>query len=280
MDLAFVEQLEPASTASLQEWREGDAWLAGGTWLFSERQPALRRLWDLRAFGWTALSAGDDGLEIAATCTLAQLHSYDPPSGWPAAVLFQRCPEALLGSWKVWQEATVGGNLCLALPAGPMTAMAAALDGVCTIWRPGGAVRELPAGEFVTGVGTNALEPGELLRSITLPAHALTAATAMRQISLAPRGRSAALVIGRRELHGRTVITITASLPRPLIFDFPAPPDAAELAAALSGADLIYHDDVHGDPAWRRQTTVLLAEQVRAELAVPESKLEELETDS
>jgi len=25
-------------------WREGDAWLAGGTWLFSEPQPQLRRL--------------------------------------------------------------------------------------------------------------------------------------------------------------------------------------------------------------------------------------------
>ena len=32
-------------------WREGDAWLAGGTWLFSEQQPRLRRLIDLQSLG-------------------------------------------------------------------------------------------------------------------------------------------------------------------------------------------------------------------------------------
>ncbi len=34
------------------DWREGDSWLAGGTWLFSEPQPHLRRLLDLQGFGW------------------------------------------------------------------------------------------------------------------------------------------------------------------------------------------------------------------------------------
>jgi len=29
------------------DWREGDSWLAGGTWLFSEPQPHLRRLLNL-----------------------------------------------------------------------------------------------------------------------------------------------------------------------------------------------------------------------------------------
>ena len=32
------------------DWREGDSWLAGGTWLFSEPQPRLRRLVDLQGF--------------------------------------------------------------------------------------------------------------------------------------------------------------------------------------------------------------------------------------
>jgi len=37
------------------DWREGDAWLAGGTWLFSEPQPHLRRLIDLQGLGWQPL---------------------------------------------------------------------------------------------------------------------------------------------------------------------------------------------------------------------------------
>jgi hypothetical protein len=37
------------------DWREGDSWLAGGTWLFSEPQPHLRRLLDLQGFYWVPL---------------------------------------------------------------------------------------------------------------------------------------------------------------------------------------------------------------------------------
>ena len=41
------------------EWRDGDSWLAGGTWLFSEPQPHLRRLLDLTAVGWEPLVVGE-----------------------------------------------------------------------------------------------------------------------------------------------------------------------------------------------------------------------------
>jgi CO/xanthine dehydrogenase FAD-binding subunit len=129
--------------ARLGIWRPGDAWLAGGTWLFSEPQPALTRLLDLHAFGWTALQVSPDGLDIAATCTLAELARQEFPP-WQAASLVGQCCAALLGSFKVWNTATVGGNICLALPAGPMISLTAALDGVAEIWGTGGAVRRIP----------------------------------------------------------------------------------------------------------------------------------------
>ena len=273
MDLAFVDAVAPAARTCLDRWRDGDAWLAGGTSLFAEPQPRLRRLLDLRAFGWPPLTAHGDGLEIAATCTVAELQACSASPRWPAAHLFRRCAEALYASWKVWNEATVGGNLCLALPAGAMTSLTAALDGVVTIWQPGGTSRQLAVADFITGAGSTALAPGELLRAITLPGRALAAATAFRQASLSPRGRSAALVIGRRQRDGTTVITVTASVTRPLVLRFAAPPPAAELTAALvaAGESVRFHDDVHGDPDWRRQLTALLAEQVRAELATEEA---------
>ncbi|MCA0145354.1 xanthine dehydrogenase family protein subunit M [Blastococcus sp. LR1] len=263
MDLGTVEEFAPAA---LGEWQPGDAWLAGGTWLFSEPQPQLRRLLDLQAFGWPPLTAGDDGLEIAATCTLTELARYAAPAEWPAAALFRRCCEALLGSFKVRSLATVGGNLCLALPAGPMTALAAALDGVCTLWAADGTQRSVRASEFVTGNGTNVLRPGELLRSVHLPASALRSEMAFRRTSLSPHGRSAALVIGRRDGAG-AVLTVTAATVRPVQLRFDRLPDAEELAAALDAAALPWHDDVHGLPAWRAHMTGLLAEDVRAELA-------------
>ena len=271
MDLNAVTGYRPAPAAT---WRDGDAWLGGGTWLFSQPQPRLRRLLDLHAFGWPALTETDDGLSIAATCTLAQLARWRParPSRAPAAELARQCCDALLGSFKVQNVATVGGNICLSLPAGPMTALTAALDGVAAITRPDGGVRTLGVADLVTGDGTNALAPGELLTRVDLPAAALTARAAFRRVSLSAVGRSAVLVIARRS-PGETVITVTAATPRPVKLRFPghpAPGDAlAALDAAVSAGGVVprYLDDVHGGAAWRAAMTRRCVTEVIAELA-------------
>jgi CO/xanthine dehydrogenase FAD-binding subunit len=265
VDIDTVTDFAPARGAT---WHDGDAWLAGGTWLFSQPQPGLSRLLDLHAFGWTPLMATPAGLRIAATCTLAELACWRPPATWAAAALARQCCDALLGSFKIQHMATVGGNICLSLPAGPMTSLAAALDGVATIWpRDGGPARDVPVADFVTGPGRNVLRPGELLRSVTLPAAALRCRTAFRQVSLSPVGRSAAVVIGRR-LAGRPglVITVTAATPRPVQLRFAALPSPADAVAALAGAVPAYHDDLHGAPAWRAAMTRRFVAEVAAEL--------------
>jgi CO/xanthine dehydrogenase FAD-binding subunit len=266
MDLNTVSELVGADSGSGAHWRDGDAWLAGGTWLFSEPQRELRRLLDLSAFDWEPLREHPDGLEIAATCTLAQLAGWPGQPGWPGAALVADCCRALLGSFKIWNAATVGGNLCLALPAGPMTSLAVALDGVHTIWGPDGSQRTLPAREFVLDANVNALSPGELLRSTWLPGASLRCFTAFRQLSLTPVGRSAAVVIGRCSADRELVITVTASVPVPVRVSFTGMPEAVELREALLAAVDEFYDDPHGDPAWREHLTLMFAEEVRAEL--------------
>jgi CO/xanthine dehydrogenase FAD-binding subunit len=271
VDLNSVTEFAPASATA---WRDGDAWLGGGTWLFSQPQPAVRRLLDLAAFGWAPLEETTDGLRVAATCTLAELGRWRPahPSAAPAATLARQCCDALLGSFKVHNAATVGGNICLSLPAGPMTALAASLDAAVRLAAPDGGTREMPVTDFVTGDGRNALRAGELLRDVFIPAASLTARTAFRQVSLSPVGRSAVLVIARRQAGapgrpGETVVTITAATPRPVQLRFPAPPSPAEAVAALAQRrDLAYLDDVHGAAAWRRAMTGRLVGEVLAEL--------------
>jgi CO/xanthine dehydrogenase FAD-binding subunit len=271
MDLNTITSVVEVPTRTTQAtWQPGDAWLAGGTWLFSEPQPELRRLIDLTGFGWQPLQIDAQGLEIAATCTLAQLSMTETPGEWIAAPLIDQCRRALLGSFKVWNEATVGGNLCLSLPAGPMISLTASLDGVCTIWTPEGGERQVRAADFVTGPRCNVLETGELLRSIALPVSAMRCRTAFRQISLTPHGRSAALLIGRRSVDdGSFVLTVTASTARPVQLPFPGLPGPAELLAALEEAipSELYHLDVHGAPAWRRRMTIRFAEEIRSELS-------------
>jgi CO/xanthine dehydrogenase FAD-binding subunit len=263
LDLPGINEV---ADARLQAWRPGDAWLAGGTWLFSEPQPGLARLLDLHPYGWPALTVRPDGLEIAATCTLAELARAELPP-WPAAPLIGHCCAALLGSFKVWNAATVGGNICLSLPAGPMISLTAALDGIGTIWAAGGGTRQVPVAEFVTGPSQNVLQPGDLLRSVWLPAAALDGTTAFRQLSLSPLGRSAAVVIGRRSPgDGSLVITVTAATPRPVQLRFATAPGPDRLLTALQASVPRYHDDVHGTPAWREEITRQLALEVLGEL--------------
>ncbi|HEY6796076.1 MAG TPA: FAD binding domain-containing protein [Kineosporiaceae bacterium] len=265
MDLNSVTEVH--CRASLPGWRPGDAWLAGGTWLFSEPQPDVTRLIDLTTLGWPALTVRPEGLEIAATCTIAELAALRCPPEWTAAPLIRQCCEAFLASFKIGSVATVGGNLCAALPAGPMISLAAALDGSCTIWAPDGRRRSISVAELVVGPHRTTLRPGELVRSVHLPAAALTARTAFRQVSLRPLGRSAALLVGRAE-PGRLVLVVTAATKRPVALTLSPRPDSAQLRAALEGgvAPELYHDDVHGDPDWRQHLTLTLGEQVRAEL--------------
>ncbi|MZD07821.1 FAD-binding molybdopterin dehydrogenase [Streptomyces sp. SID5785] len=251
-------------------WRQGDAWLGGGTYLFSEPQPHLRRLVDLSRMGWEPVLRHPDGsLEIAATCTVAQLSRYGRTLDAPAAPLFEQCCRAFLASFKIWNMATVGGNLCNALPAGPMISLTSALDGVCLLRAQDGTSRRVPAAEFVTGAGRKDLGEGELLRSVTLPAAALDRRTAFRQASLYGLGRSGALVIGTLDPRdGSLAVTVTAATVRPFRLWFALPPTRDALRAAIDtavgGSD--WYDDIHGLPRWRRHMALHLAEQVRHEL--------------
>lgn len=271
MDLNTITKIaRPRARANLPQWRDGDAWLAGGTWLFSEAQTGLDRLIDIADLGWPALQISERGLTIAATCTIAALEAATFPPAWIAAPLFQQCCRAFLASFKIWNVATVGGNICLALPAGPMISLAAALDGICTVWTPDGGVRRVPIADFVLGPQRNALAPGELLRLIELPAAALRRRAAFRRISLSPLGRSAVLVIGTSSEEGDAFdLTVTAATPRPVRLRFRAVPESEALCAALETSipRSLYYDDIHGAPAWRRHVTLQFAREIRDELA-------------
>src|SRR5688572_22890617 len=101
MDLnTITEVATPNRRADLAAWTSGDAWLAGGTWLFSEPQPHLTRLIDLTTFGWPALVVTEQGLEIGATCRVAELDAAALPARWIAAPLINQCCRAFVASFK------------------------------------------------------------------------------------------------------------------------------------------------------------------------------------
>jgi CO/xanthine dehydrogenase FAD-binding subunit len=266
MDLTSLDRIRAAHVRTDLALGPRSAPLAGGTWLFSEPQPDLTELVDLTTLGWPAVVVSDAGVEIAATCTIRELVDLPQVPGWASQHLVVLCARALVASEKIWDWATVGGNVCVALPAGGLTSLAVALDATAVVWTPDGLERREPVASLVTGVRTTTLAPGEVLRALVVPAEVLAERAAFRRVALTRHGRSGAIVVGRRTAAGGLVVTVTAGVRRPHRFAFSALPAADELRAAVEQVD-DWYDDPHGAPDWRRAMTVRLAEQVREELA-------------
>ena len=296
MDMTSVDEV--LMSADPDQWLPGDSWLAGGTVLLSYGTDITRgrprRLLDVTGAGWPAVvwhpgsSSGegpaggappDAALELAATCRVAEVHALPdaadlplPRNLLPGLDLFRPCCDSFVASYKIWNVSTVGGNVATALPAGPMTSLLAGLDAVAVLLGPGGARRELPVADLVLGEARTALRDGELIRCFRIPLAALRQPSAFRRISLTERGRSAALLIGRRTAPGRVRLVVTASTQRPQVVDLggagqPAATDEGWRSAIDAAvADEGWHDDVHGAPAWRRAMTHRLGEEILAEL--------------
>lgn len=272
MDLNTVTSYRFAHTRDQLALAPGEKVLGGGTWLFSEPQPQVTGLVDLSRMPWPALEITNAGLRIGATCTIAELVAFAEgrgavalPADWAAASLFSVAANALLASFKIWNTATVGGNVCQSFCAGSMVSLSAALDGTAVIFTPGGGERTQSVASLMTGNGTNSLAPGEVLRAVDLPVVALRSRALMRKIALAELGRSGAVVTGRVDADGTAVFTVTAATLTPWVLRYAAVPGAAELARDVHDAPNFYTDPL-GTADWRRGVSAVLAEDLRARL--------------
>lgn len=292
MDVTSVDEV--LMCADPREWRRGDSWLAGGTVLYSYgtdvTRGAPRRLLDITGAGWPPLTwhgdaAGEPSLEIAATCRVADLRALaDEPrpggvdrAALPGLDLIAPVCDSFVASWKIWHLSTVGGNVATALPAGPMISLLTAWDATALILRPDGRRRRVAVAELVVGATKTRLGYGELIRSFLVPGASLRQHPAFRRISLTERGRSAALLIGRRTSERSLRLSVTASVGRPVMLDLAAEAalvrgsgvvraDAEAWRIAVDRAAGRWYDDVHGDPAWRRLMTHRLGDEILAEL--------------
>lgn len=270
MNLWTVKEVQrPSSPEQISKWRDGYAYLAGGTWLFSEPQIKTHTLIDLESMNWKPLEVTADGLHLAATCRIHEIYDFEAPKEWIARPLLRECCDAFLASFKVWNASTVGGNLCMSLPAGPMISLTASLEATLTLWPRDAEPRNVRVVDFVTGNNKNVLAPGELLRSIHIPAEALKKHVAYRRSSLTHLGRSNVLLIGTRSaVDGSLVLTVTAATVKPFQVKFDKYPTTTEMRRAVDELipDKDYHSDVHGTPHYRRHLTHYYAEQIRLEL--------------
>jgi carbon-monoxide dehydrogenase medium subunit len=75
----------------------------------------------------------------------------------------------VIGSHQVRNLATVGGNVCNAAPSADVSPPLVAMEAIAVVAGPNGR-REIPFADFFLGVRRTALQPGELLVEIIVPA--------------------------------------------------------------------------------------------------------------
>ncbi len=265
MDQHTVESYRFATTRADLVLAPGERFVAGGTWQFSEPDPETTGLVDLTGMRWPAWEVGADGLSIGATCTIAELAALPPRDTWRAHPLFAESCRALLASWKVWNVATVGGNVARAYAAAAMVSLLATLDAVAVVWTPDGGQRRVDVVDLVAGDGLTTLARGEVLRSFEITSRALRATAALRKIALAELGRSGSVVTARRDEDDRFTLVVTAATLTPQRLRYDDLPTEDALRGDVDALPGFYSDPL-GSQDWRRGVSAELAARVRADL--------------
>ena len=223
----------------------------------------ISRLEELRSIE----SAGDGSATIGAGVTYVELEQSDalrdshPVVAEVASVTVDR---------QVRNRGTFGGNICFADPASNFPPLAVALDATMNITGPSGE-RTLAAEEFFTGAHRTALESGELLRSVTLPALA-GAGTGYRSLLIARESwalaRAAALVRSNGTIEDiRVVLGCVAGTPvratamEDRLRGDHATREAIANAAGTAGEGLEPPSDTHASGDYRRDMACVMAKR-------------------
>nr|WP_263618798.1 FAD binding domain-containing protein [Seohaeicola saemankumensis] len=231
---------------------------------------------DLTAIdGLRGVVRGSEGWRIGTLTTWSDLCKTDLPAAFD--MLKQAARE--VGSWQIQNAGTVAGNLCNASPAADGVPPLLALDARVELQSAKG-TRVLPLGSFVTGVRKTALQPGEMVTAILIPAAAGAGISRFRKLG-ARRYLviSIAMVAGRLVVEdgkiGEAAISVGSCSPVAVrlrevenqllgcrLADVAATVDADMVARALSPID-----DVRGDAAYRTTAAVELVRRTLADLA-------------
>jgi carbon-monoxide dehydrogenase medium subunit len=162
-----------------------------------------------------------------------------------------------VGHPAIRSRGTVVGSIAHADPAAELPAALLALDGEVRCRRAGGA-RSVPAREFFLGALENALEPGEWVDEVTVPA--ARAGTGFAVEEFARRHGDYAICGVMAVAHERGVRLVHFGIgPLPVVTDLE---DAGGLREALGGVE--FTDDLHGSAGYRRHLAIELGARAAA----------------
>lgn len=276
-DLDYLVPTTVEAALALAASSPGAAYLLGGTDLLPQMRAGrkdpmrlidLKRIPELREIRETA----DGDLAIGAAVPMADLEVHPAVVGrYP---LLAECVKTV-GAWPLRQRATLAGNVCNASPAADTAVALLALDAVVEVASASGR-RSIPVGRFFRGPGQTALEAGEIVTRVVLPA--VSAGFKGSYLRLSRRkGMDLATVgvlVGKSNgtLPARYRVALAAVAPTPLrVREAEALLEAKGLTAAGEAAELACAacrpiTDVRGSAEYRKEMVKVLVRRGLAEL--------------
>jgi carbon-monoxide dehydrogenase medium subunit len=236
-DFEFFEPTTVAEAcALLAEDPEGSAVFAGGTDILVDLKAGLkdhRRLVSLgRIEELEGIEFGDDGgLTIGAMTTVNQVARHqDIANEFPGI----HDAAMSLAAEQVRNQATVAGNLCMAVPSADMAPILLAHDAAMRVVSPAGE-RSVALREFFVAPRETVLEQADVVVAIDVPAPApITGDASLRQggrVSLSlPMAAAAAVVVMEGALCRQATVALGAVAPTPIV--------ASAAGEAVAGKEL------------------------------------------
>jgi carbon-monoxide dehydrogenase medium subunit len=261
LDYARPESVEEA--VKLLAAREDARALAGGQSLVNvmkTRVAAPELVVDLNRIDALRGITNDGGaLEIGAMTTYAEI--VDSAEVASARPILAECARTI-ADVQVRNRGTIGGNVCSNDPTNHFPPLLAALDAELTILGASGE-RTVDTDEFFEGVYLTAVQPGELLTKVRIPAKG-DARDGWASVTLGKDGTGivnvAATVSG-----GTARIAIGCVAATPIVVTASA--DETAVKDAVHAAELDPPADVHASADYRRHLAEVLAARAVSEAA-------------
>jgi CO/xanthine dehydrogenase FAD-binding subunit len=240
----------------------GAAVISGGTWVVPEMTHGVRaprHVVDLRRAGLGGIRRENGSLVIGTTATYAEVLG---SVGFVDSPALTTMAEGVTGGAQVHNQGTLGGSACYANPGSDVPGALVGLDATLRLTR-GGVRRDVAAADFFTGGFSTALEPGELLAEIVVPALPASGRSGYYKFKLCESSWPIATACCSVAADGSVFrLALGGVSPSPVVVaDAAGATDGDAVAAAVRDADFEPWSDALADGSYRGKIAHVVAKR-------------------
>jgi carbon-monoxide dehydrogenase medium subunit len=158
---------------------EGATIIAGGTDLLVDRPRGTQSLVDISKLRLDYVKSDDLGTTVGATMCFTKIIASPILDMQPLSALKDSAKK--IGHYNLRNIATIGGNICNAVPSADFPVALIALDAI-TVIQGLHYERTVPLSNFITYVRETVLKPGEFLKEVRIPSQRDKTAASFQKI--------------------------------------------------------------------------------------------------